>query len=77
MKVYRQLLLSNRAWASELKEENEAYFAPADGRSAPRLSMDRLRRQPGRAGTDDHVAALAACSPTATSPTWSMPATTI
>lgn len=26
MKVYKQLLLSNQAWASELKEENEAYF---------------------------------------------------
>ena len=26
MKVYRQLLLSNQAWASELKEENQAFF---------------------------------------------------
>ncbi len=26
MKIYKQLLLSNKAWASELKEENRAFF---------------------------------------------------
>ena len=26
MKIYKQLLLSNKAWATELKEENQAFF---------------------------------------------------
>ena len=32
MRDYRRLIVSNRAWAAELKEENEAFFSrQADG----------------------------------------------
>ncbi len=74
MKVTKQILLANQAWAKELTDENPDFFTRQTAGQKPQFlwigcsdSRVSRSRRPSRCPV--------ACSSTATSPIWSMTTT--